>query len=327
MKNIWQTLPKPFFVQAPMEDVTDTVFRRIIARCGAPDLYFTEFTSVDAICSKGQARVMHRFKHTEIERPIIAQIWGMDPENYFTTAQMLQKMNFDGIDINMGCPVPAVIARGSCSALINNRPLAQEIIQATRKGAGDLPVSVKVRIGFKEIVTEDWIGFLLEQNLDAIIIHGRTTREQSLVPAHWDEIAKAVALRNKQKSKTIIVGNGDIQSRAQAYERIKETGVDGVMVGRGIFVDPWIFNKQNSVRDITVKEKLELLIEHIALFQEVWGSSKNPHLLKKFYKVYVNGFHDASTLRQKLVELESLDEAKEVLKNYIVTEVPLLHTV
>jgi nifR3 family TIM-barrel protein len=327
MKNIWTSLPKPFFVLAPMEDVTDTVFRRIIAKCGKPELYFTEFTSVDAIHSKGQQRVMHRFQHTEIERPLIAQIWGMKPENYFKTAQMLQGMHFDGIDINMGCPVPAVVARGACSALINNRPLVAEIIAATRKGAGELPLSVKVRIGFKTIETEDWISFLLDQNLDAITIHGRTTREQSKVPAHWDEIAKAVKVRDQKGSPTIIVGNGDIQSRVEGLKRVQESGVDGVMVGRGIFTDPWIFNSKKTVHDATVQEKLELLQEHITLFQEVWGDSKNHHLLKKFYKIYINGFHEASALRQQLVQLDSLEQTVEILQEYIKQKVPLLHTV
>lgn len=325
MKNIWQELPQGFFVQAPMEDVTDTVFRRIIAKCGAPDLYFTEFTSVDAMFSKGKDRVMHRFIHTEVERPLIAQIWGMNPENYQKAAELLSGMNFDGIDINMGCPVPSVIARGACSALINNKPLVAEIIQATKSGAGNLPVSVKVRIGFKTIETEPWIDFLLDQNVDAITIHGRTTREQSKVPAHWDEIAKAVKLRDAKGSKTRIVGNGDIQTRIEGLQRIEESGVDGVMVGRGIFHDLWIFNKDKTVADITVTEKLELLYEHISLFQEIWGDSKNHHLLKKFYKIYINDFHGASELRQELVQLDSLDTTKEILKEFITKKVPLLH--
>src|SRR5436190_3288770 len=207
MVNIWQSLKKPIYILAPMEDVTDTVFRRIVMQTGKPDLFFTEFTNVEGMFSKGDKKVNQRLQFTQKEKPIIAQIWGLKPENYFKAGKLLAEMGFDGIDINMGCPEKNIIKKGACSGLIHNPSLAKEIIHATKEAAGNLPVSVKTRIGFKEIQTEKWIGFLLEQNLAALTIHGRTAAEMSAVPAHWDEIGKAVERRSEKKLPTLIIGN------------------------------------------------------------------------------------------------------------------------
>ncbi|MDE2025636.1 MAG: tRNA-dihydrouridine synthase, partial [Patescibacteria group bacterium] len=195
--NIWHTLKKPIFILAPMEDVTDTVFRQIIMACGRPSLFFTEFTNVDGMASAGDEEVSKRLRFTQKEGPIIAQVWGMKPENYFSAAGRIAEMGYDGIDINMGCPQKAVVSRGACSALIKNPSLAKEIIQATREGAKGLPVSVKTRIGFKTNVLDTWIGFLLEQQLDALAIHARTASEMSKVPAHWEVMPAAVTIRNQ----------------------------------------------------------------------------------------------------------------------------------
>jgi len=210
MQSFWNTLEKPILIQAPMDDVTDTVFRQIIARCGKPDVFFTEFTNVEGMCSRGKDKVGKRIVFTPVERPIVAQIWGLDPLKFTETAKLIKRMGFDGIDINMGCPEKSVVKRGSCGAIIDNPKLAKEIILAVRKGAVGLPISVKTRIGVKNIQTEKWIKFLLEMDLDAITIHGRTVAEMSDVPNHWDEIGKAVRLRDSMKSKTLIIGNGDI---------------------------------------------------------------------------------------------------------------------
>jgi tRNA-dihydrouridine synthase len=202
MSNIWNTLPYGFSVLAPMEDVTDTVFRRVIAQASRSDLFFTEFTNVEGMQSEyGRPKVIHRLKFTEIEAPIIAQVWGKTPEDYFKTAEIIANLGFDGLDINMGCPVKKVIALGCCSALINNHEKAKEIIDATRRGLkSKIPLSVKTRIGMKTIDTENWFNFLLDQNLDAITIHARTVKEESKVPNHWEEIAKVMALRDNKKS-------------------------------------------------------------------------------------------------------------------------------
>jgi tRNA-dihydrouridine synthase len=301
--TIWQQFQKPFLVLAPMDDVTDMVFREVVAQVAPPDIFFTEFTNCDALFSAGRDAHMRRLQYTEHQRPVIAQIWGPNPENYYKTARLLVELGFDGIEINMGCPDRNIRKSGSCSALIENRPLAKEIIAATKEGAGDLPVSVKTRLGVKAIETESWLGFLLEQNIAALTIHGRTVQEMSKVPAHWDEIAKAVALRDQLAPHTVIIGNGDIVSYEQAMEYADVYKVDGIMVGRGIFYDLWIFDSKMSAPAVPLEQKLAVLRRHIELFYATWGETKNPDIMKKFLKVYINGFPRASELRQALAVL------------------------
>ena len=229
--NTLNQLPKPFFVLAPMDDVTDTVFRQVVAGCAAPDLYFTEFVNVDGLQSPGRDKLLKRLEFTATEKPLIAQIWGKLPENFRKTADELVAMGFAGIDINMGCPEKTVVKNGCCSALINNRELAAEIIKATQEGtAGRVPVSVKTRLGFSEIDLS-WIEFLLGQNLDMLTIHGRTRKEMSAVPANWDMIGQVRELRDQLAANTLIVGNGDVENRQQASELAEKYGLDGIMIG------------------------------------------------------------------------------------------------
>lgn len=198
MKNFWKDLPRPFFILAPMEDVTDIVFRGIVRKAnnGMPQVLFTEFTNCDGICSIGQPRVIHRLKYDPSERPIVAQIWGKTPLNYEETSRLCLELGFDGIDINMGCPEKSVIKQGACSALINNQPLAKEIIEACKRGtSGQIPISVKTRIGFKKIQTDEWIGFLLRQDIQALTVHGRTVAGSD-EPANWNEIKKCIHIRD-----------------------------------------------------------------------------------------------------------------------------------
>lgn len=317
MKNIWQKLKKPIFILAPMDDVTDTVFRQIIADLAAPDLYFTEFTSVDGIVSeKGFEAVSKRLLFTQKERPVIAQIWGADPEKFFEASKVIKKMGFDGIDINMGCPEKSVVKRGMCAGLINNPKLAAEIIEATRKG-GRLPVSVKTRIGMREIQTEEWIGFLLKQDLDALIIHGRTVREMSKLPAHWDEISKAVQLRNKINPKTLIIGNGDVVSYNDGLDKVKRNGVDGVMIGTSIFKNLWIFNPSTQSSNPGLYIRLQMLLKHTLLFVNTWGNAKSFSILKKFFKCYLSDFEGAGKIRNKFMETSNLEEVEKLVKTYI----------
>src|SRR5882672_11300852 len=208
--NLLADLPKPFFVLAPMDDVTDTVFRRIVAGCARPDLFFTEFVNVDGLQSEGRGRLIKRIEFTPAEQPLIAQIWGKDPENYRKTAAELVEMGFAGIDINMGCPIKAVVNNGCCSALINNREMALEIIKATQEGAaGRVPVSVKTRLGWNQI-DYSWHELLLRQNLAMLSVHGRTRSEMSAVPNNWEAIGEIRKLRDKIAPQTLIIGNGDI---------------------------------------------------------------------------------------------------------------------
>lgn len=308
MKNIWENLPKGFFVQAPMEDVTDTVFRQIIKEAGEPDLYFTEFTNADGIVHGGSRYTAQRLQFTKEEKPLIVQIWGNNPENYITSCRQMAEMGYDGIDINMGCPVRKVVKRGNCSGLIRNPKLACELIQAAKEGAGGLPVSVKTRIGNDKIVTDEWIGFLLEQDLAAITVHARTSNEMTKVPVHAEEFGKAVALRDKINPKTLIIANGDIMDRQQGDKIIRTYGVDGVMIARGLLHNPWVFNKEKKLEEISVREKLTLLKKHVELFESTWGKSKNFELMKKFYKAYINGFDNASEMRSELVLLKTYAE-------------------
>ena len=296
-----------------MDDVTDTVFRQIVAKHAPADLMMTEFANADGYCSPGKEAIKTRLRLSADEGPVIAQIWGINPDNYFTMAQDLVAMGFAGIDINMGCPVKDMIKKGACSAMIQNPELASEVIAATIKGAGGkVPVSVKTRIGFNTIDTENWIGFLLHQKLDAIIVHGRTKKEMSKVPAHWDEVTKAVALRDKISPNTVIIGNGDVLTRAEASDRAKQTGVDGIMIGRGVFQNLFVFDeiqKQHSL-----PEMLGILVEHIGLYQKTWGDSKSFEPLKKFFKLYINGFDGSAQVRAKLMETHSPQEALDKIE-------------
>lgn len=317
MKNFWKELQKPLFVQAPLDDVSDVVFRQVLEKAGKPDVFFTEFTSTDGLCSKGKERVIRRLLKTSGQRPIVAQIWGNTVEHYTQTAKLIENLGFDGIDINMGCPVRKVVGRGQCSGLIKNPKLAKQLIDAIKEAAPSLPLSVKTRIGFSKIQTEEWIGFLLDQNLQALTVHGRIATRMSKDPANWEEIGKVVTMRKSRNKDTIIIGNGDVTSRTDAFEKIKTHGVDGVMIGRGIFSNLWIFNKDIDPKTISLKEKLDMLLYHLNLFEQTWGHTKDFNLLKKFYKVYINDYPGAAEFRQKLMEIHTFAETKDVLEEEI----------
>lgn len=306
--NFWQKLKKPIFILAPMEGVTDTVFRQIVVSVGKPHAFFTEFVPVEALFSNGQEKVLRSLEFTESERPIVAQIWGTDPEKFYQVAQIIHSMGFDGIDINMGCPDKAAIKKGACAALIKNPKLAVEIIEATIKGANGLPVSVKTRIGFQQKDTENWVATLLQTPIEALILHLRTARELSKVPAHWEEITKAVEIRKKLKSKALIIGNGDVKSLEEAREKCKKYKIDGVMIGRGIFDNVWLFNEDIDIEQVLPKQKIDLLINHLELFKSTWGDNKHFELMKKFVKCYVNNFNGAFDARKRLMETKTLDE-------------------
>lgn len=321
MKNtFWQTLQKPFLVQAPLDDVSDVVFREIISRCGKPDVFFTEFTNTDGLASKkGRDRVLRRFLYTKNQTPIVAQIWGNTPKHYTLAAKMIKERGFAGIDINMGCPDRKIVRRGECSGLIINHALVKDIVEATLEGAGGLPVSIKTRLGYKDWQTEEWIGFLLTLPLSAITVHGRIASQMSKFPANWNEIGKAVKLRNQTNKNIVMIGNGDVLSYQDAVEKHKQYGVDGIMIGRGMFQNLWIFDKDIDPATIPLKTKLELLIDHITLFDQTWGQSKDFNIMKKFYKIYVSGFEDASDFRVELLTYNNVHDTIAVLKKKLTT--------
>lgn len=305
-------------VLAPMDDVTDTVFRQIIADCAAPDLFFTEFVNVDGLQSPGRPKLLKRLQFTPKERPLIAQIWGKNPENFYKTSQELVTMGYAGIDINMGCPDKNVVSNGTCSALINDRPLALEIIKATQAGAGGaLPISVKTRLGFSS-VDFSWHEFLLQQELAMLTIHGRTRAQMSKVPADWNAIEHIRVLRDGLAPSTLIVGNGDVLSHPQAMALAAQHGLDGVMVGRGIFQDPFLFASPSPWEQISPEQRLRLYKKQVELFAATWLHNERPiQTLNKFCKIYVNGFDGAKELREALMAAESTAELTELLDHQI----------
>ena len=313
--NIYEELPKPFFVLAPLDDVTDVVFRQIVASCYPPDLFFTEFVNVDGLQSHGRERIIHRLLTVPSDKPIVAQIWGKNPENYYKTAKELFDMGFSGIDINMGCPDKAVVKNGCCVALINDRPLAKETIAATKAGTdGKLPVSVKTRLGFNEI-DFTWHEFLLEQGIDSLTIHGRTKKQMSLVPADWDAIGHVRELRDKISPSTTIIGNGDVESIKQGRELASKYKLDGIMIGRGIFTNPFVFDENNNWENMSPSIKKEIYAKQIQLFADTWlKKERSVNTLKKFAKVYVNSFEGAKELREELMRTNSIEELLQLLK-------------
>ncbi len=309
-----------------MYDVTDAAFRRIIAKCGKPDVFFTEFVSVEGLQSKAKKKLLREFEYSEVEHPILAQVFGIDPTNFERAAVLAGELGFDGIDINMGCPERSVLKQGSCAALINDTGRALEIIAAAKQGGesvrSDFPVSVKTRIGLDAIVTESWISSLLKAKPAAITVHGRTAREMSKVPAHWDEIGKAARLA--AGTGTLIIGNGDVRDLDDAREKSLVYGVDGVMLGRAVFGNPWLFSERNP----NTAEKLRVLAEHIRLYEllydhESWlvhergWPPKSFSVMKKHFKAYVAGFDGAHKLRAELMDTQTGTKALGVIENFL----------
>jgi len=317
MFNFWKKLPKPFFCLAPMADVTDAAFRRIICKYGKPDILWTEFVSADGLASVGREVLKNNLIYTEAERPIVAQLFSAHPDKMREAAFLVAKMGFDGIDINMGCPDKSIEKQGAGAAMMKNMKVSGEIIQAAKDGIKDakknIPVSVKTRIGYNKNQINEWIPFLLSQNIEALTIHARTRKEMSLVPARWEHVKEVVDIRNKMGLKTKIIGNGDVESLEQGRKLAKETGCDGIMIGRAIFGNPWLFSEKTP----TTKEKLKVLVEHTKLFEKILGKHKNFAVMKKHYKAYVNGFDGAKELRVKLMDTKSSKEVEIIIKEFL----------
>ena len=242
--TFWDKLPNPFFVLAPMEEVTDIVFRKTVARAGRPDVFFTEFTNAASYCSEqGRLSTEGRLKHDDSEQPIVAQIWGTEPEHFRIMAAGLKEQGFSGIDINMGCPAKDVVKIGAGSGMIGNIELAGQVIAAAQ--ASGLPVSVKTRLGRSRTSEwRDWIGFLLQQDLANLTVHLRTRKEMSKVDAHYELIDDICALRDQVAPATKITINGDVRDRTHGLQlKAEHPGVDGFMIGRGVFANPFCFEQ------------------------------------------------------------------------------------
>ena len=314
-ENFWQELPKPFFVLAPMEDVTDLVFRHVVAEAGRPDVFFTEFTNSESYCHPdGIKSVRGRLTFTEDEQPIVAHIWGDNPDNFRKMSIGMAELGFKGIDINMGCPVPNVAGRGKGSGLILRPDVAAQLIEAAK--AGGLPVSVKTRLGYKEIDEwKEWLTHILKQDIANLSIHLRTRKEMSAVDAHWELIPEIKALRDEIAPNTLLTINGDIPDRQVGLELAEKYGIDGVMIGRGIFKNPFAFEK--VPKEHSPEEYLDLLKLQLDL-QDKYAEElpRSMSGLHRFFKIYVKGFRGAGELRNQLMNTKSTDEVRSLLNSF-----------
>jgi len=317
MTNFWNKLPKPFFILAPMEAVTDIVFRHVIAEAARPDVFFTEFVNATSFCSKkGTQSTRGRLAFSDEEQPIVVQIWGKKPEEFAIMAQAMAEKGFSGIDLNMGCPDKSVVHGGSGSGLIRTPELAVQLIQAAKTSS--LPISVKTRLGDMNLVQwQDWITHILQQDIANLTIHLRTRKEMSKVPAHYELIPEIIKLRNEIAPKTLITINGDVRDHQHGVELAKQYGVDGVMIGRGAFQNPFVFEKQS--REHTFSDLFELLNKHLDLHDK-YSTELEPRKfdpLKHFFKIYIRDFPGASELREKLMHTKNTNEVHEILDTYL----------
>lgn len=314
-ENFWSELPRPFFILAPMEDVTDIVFRHVVSEAARPDVFFTEFTNTESYCHpEGIHSVRGRLTFSEDEQPMVAHIWGDKPEQFRKMSIGLKEMGFKGIDLNMGCPVANVAKKGKGSGLILRPERAAEIIQATKEGG--LPVSVKTRLGYYEIDEwKDWLKHVFEQDIANLSIHLRTRREMSKVDAHWELIEAIKTMRDEIAPHTLLTINGDIPDRQKGLELANKYGVDGVMIGRGLFHNPFAFEKEP--REHTSEELLDLFRLHLSLYEKYSNEETQQFkALRRFFKIYIRGIKGASQLRHKLMSTETIDEAREVLDEF-----------
>jgi nifR3 family TIM-barrel protein len=333
MKTFWQAAQdkaskekRPIVMVAPMADVTDIAFRTMIAKYsrmgddkGGPDVMWNEFVSADGLNSPGREVLKRDLAYGEGERPIIAQLFTDDVENMVEAVKLCRELGFDGVDINMGCPVNNIGKQGAGAELINTPEVAVALIRAAQSAALDMPVSVKTRIGFNKIEYKDWLSKLLACNIPALTIHLRTKKEMSLVPAHWELATEIYEFCKSVAPETIIIMNGDVKSLKEAQEKYEQYKIDGVMIGRGVFGTPWFFDwemMQNRVEK-TLKEKFEIMLEHTKLYEDTVGKYKSFAIMKKHYKAYVNGFDGASDLRVRLFECENYTEVETIMREHM----------
>lgn len=331
--TFWEKLPKAFFALAPMADVTDMAFRRIIAKysahrradgsVGGADVMFTEFVSADGLLlatEEGKKKLMSDLLYSEAERPIVAQLFSGYPEYMEKAGRLCLELGFDGIDINMGCPDRSIEKQGCGAAMMRHPTEAQEIIAAAKHGATGngktLPVSVKTRLGYNEDELETWLPALLLAEPAAITLHARTRKEMSKVSARWACIKRAVEIRDAYKSETLIIGNGDVEDLADARAKARASGADGVMLGRAIFGNPWLFHPEKDAENVSIEEKLRVMVEHTELFAERLAH-KPFAIMKKHYKAYVQGFEGAHALRARLMSAHDSGEVAVIVERFI----------
>ena len=312
-QHFWSTLPRPFFVLAPLADVTDAAFRRVIATYGKPHALWTEFTSAEGLYDAHREPLWRNLLYSEIERPIVAQLWSANPEAMEWAAALVARLGFDGVDINMGCPDRRVERRGAGAALCRQPHLAQALIRAAQSGAGALPVSVKIRLGYDRDELDAWLPALLEAEPAAITIHARTRQEKSEAPAHWDALARAARIRQAHGAAALLIGNGDVGDVAEARVRAVEAGVDGVMLGRAIFGNPWLFHPSITRETLPDAERLRVLVEHTQLYETLLGDIKSMDRMKKHYKAYLTGVEGAEALLSQLMASQSAADVAAIV--------------
>lgn len=329
VRGFWQKLideklsqGETLTVLAPMADVTDIAFRTLLAKYGKPDVTWTEFVSADGLNSPGREVLKRDLEFTDEERPIVAQLFTSTPENMKKAAALCRELGFDGIDINMGCPDKSIEKQGAGAAHIKDWKRAQEVIRAAQEGAGDLPVSVKTRMGYNKVEFMQWLPKILECGVPTLTVHLRTRKEMSLVDAHWERMPEIVKLVRDmtgplEEGGTIILGNGDIKSVTEGKKKAKETGANGVMVGRGIFGTPWFFDEEEFNKGKSIEERLKICVEHTKLYEEKLGDIKSFAIMKKHYKAYVNGFDGAKELRMELMECKNAMEVKAKILEFL----------
>lgn len=322
MQSFWQALPKPFFVLAPMADVTDPAYRALIAASGKPHVTWTEFVSADGLYhmrhKKGipdaENPLMRDLGYTEGERPIVAQLFTSNPESMRYAAALCAELGYDGVDINMGCPDRSIEKQGAGAAMMKNPEGAKAVIRAAKESG--LPVSVKTRMGYNEETMETWLPEILSEAPAALTVHLRTRKEMSKVPAHWDLMAKAVALRDQYSPDTRIIGNGDVVDLKDAHAKAAATGADGIMIGRGIFGNPWVFAGR-TIEDTSPEERLQALVQFAHAFEEM-RPQKSFHLVRKHVKAFAVGFDGAAELRARLMQTENAAELAQAIEEHLV---------
>lgn len=314
--NFWKRLDRPFYILAPMHDVTDIATRQMMVKYGKPDVLFTEFVASDGLMDKkGRKVLIKTLRFFENERPIVAQLFGAKPENFRECAKMIRSLGFDGIDINMGCPDKSIVDQGAGAALIKNPKRAREIIRAAKEGAGDLPVSVKTRIGFSKNEIETWLPEILAEKPAAITIHGRTKKQAFTGSADWDVIRRAAEIA--KGTGVLIIGNGDVESIKDGLLKAKKAKVNGIMVGRGILGNPWFFNRKIKIEKIPLSERLKVMIEHAKIFEKELRGTKGYDVIKKHYAMYARGFDGAKELRGELMQTSNSKTAERVVKDFL----------
>jgi tRNA-dihydrouridine synthase B len=334
--NFWHSIKKPVIGLSPMDGVTDEPFRQIAAKYGHPDVIFTEFVPAEGI-SVGAERILKSLIYKNNEKPVIAQLFGSNPDSFYKAAFLICALGFDGVDINMGCPALNISTKGAGAALIQKPLLAQKIIRKVREATMDfhegrkigeiglpdpflkkakikkqksrplLPVSVKTRTGCNKNNIEEWIKYLLEESPDAISIHGRTLKQMYREAADYEAIGEAAKIA--KGSGTLILGNGDVKSIKEAKEKTEKYGLDGILIGRAALGNPWVF----CGKEASLKEKFMVAAEHAHLYEKIF---KGQHFvaMRKHLAWYCSGFAGASETRQKLMFANNAKDVESILK-------------